>query len=90
MEVELVIMQAKYCEDGRFQSHSLTSWLRISEMFPDNLPKISKNEYFVGNFFNMTYIEGDFVNMYSNNNMNTFIKVEGILNRATSHNLNHV
>jgi hypothetical protein len=43
MEVKLVRMQAKYYEDGRFRSHGLTSWLRISKMFPDNLPKMAEN-----------------------------------------------
>ncbi len=43
MEVELVRTQAEYCEDGRFQSHNLTSWPKISEMFPNNLSKIVEN-----------------------------------------------
>jgi hypothetical protein len=43
MEAKLVRLQAKYHEDGKFQSHGLTSWLRISEMFPDNLPRMQKN-----------------------------------------------
>jgi hypothetical protein len=43
MEAKLVRLQAKYCEDGRFQSHSLTPWLKIFEMFPDNLPKMQEN-----------------------------------------------
>jgi hypothetical protein len=43
MEMKLVKMQVKYREDGRFQSHNLTSWPKISEMFFNNLPKIVKN-----------------------------------------------
>jgi hypothetical protein len=43
MEAKLIRLQAKYQEDGRFQSHGLTSWLRISEMFLDNLPKMQEN-----------------------------------------------
>jgi hypothetical protein len=38
MEVELVRKQAEYHENGKFQSHGLTSWAMISEMFSDNLP----------------------------------------------------
>ncbi len=34
---------SRYHEDGRFQSHSLTSWLKISKMFLDNLPKMQEN-----------------------------------------------
>jgi hypothetical protein len=34
VEAKIVRLQAKHHEDGRFQSHGLTSWLRISEMFP--------------------------------------------------------
>jgi hypothetical protein len=44
----------------------------------------------VGRFFNITYVEGDYLNIYSNNDIITFMKVEGILNHAISHNLNHV
>jgi hypothetical protein len=43
MEVNLVRMQAEYHEDGKFQSHNLTSWPRISEMFLNNLPKMMNN-----------------------------------------------
>jgi hypothetical protein len=43
MEMEFVRMQAEYCENGRFQSHSLTSWLKMFEMFLDNLPKMVEN-----------------------------------------------
>jgi hypothetical protein len=43
MEAECVRMQTKYCEDERFQSHSLTSWPKIFKMFPDNLPKMPEN-----------------------------------------------
>jgi hypothetical protein len=40
MEAKLIRMQAEYLEDGRFQSHGLTSWPKISKMFHDNLPKM--------------------------------------------------
>jgi hypothetical protein len=43
MEAKLIKMQAEYCEDGRFQSHNLTSWPKISKMFFDDLPKMAKN-----------------------------------------------
>jgi hypothetical protein len=43
MEVELVRMQAKYHEDGRFRSHGLTSWPRIFEMFLNSLLKFQEN-----------------------------------------------
>jgi hypothetical protein len=43
MEAEFIKMQAEYCENGRFQSHNLTSWPRISKMFLDNLPKMVEN-----------------------------------------------
>jgi hypothetical protein len=43
MEAELVKMHVKYCEDGKFQSHDLTLWPRISEMFSNNLSKMAKN-----------------------------------------------
>jgi hypothetical protein len=43
MEAKLIRLQAKYYEDGRFQSHGLTSWLRIFEMFFDNLPRMQEN-----------------------------------------------
>jgi hypothetical protein len=43
MEAKLIKMQAEYCEDGRFQSHNLTSWPMISEMFLDNLRKMAEN-----------------------------------------------
>jgi len=43
MDSDLVRMHVKYREDGRFQSHDLTSWSRISEMFPHNLPKMAEN-----------------------------------------------
>jgi hypothetical protein len=44
MEVKFIRMQAEYRENGRFKSHNLTSWPKISEMFPNNLPKMTKNE----------------------------------------------
>jgi hypothetical protein len=43
MEAKLIRMQAEYREDGRFRSHGLTSWPRISEMFPDSLPNMQEN-----------------------------------------------
>jgi hypothetical protein len=43
MEVECVKMQMKYCEDERFQSYSLTSWPKISKMFPKKLSKMLEN-----------------------------------------------
>jgi hypothetical protein len=43
MEAELVKMHVKYCEDGKFQSHDLTLWPRISEMFSNNLSKMAEN-----------------------------------------------
>jgi hypothetical protein len=43
MEVELIKMQVEYRENGRFQSHGLTSWPRIFEMIFDNLPKMVEN-----------------------------------------------
>jgi hypothetical protein len=36
-------MQAKYHEDGKFQSHGLTSWPKIFEMYPDSLLKFQEN-----------------------------------------------
>jgi hypothetical protein len=36
-------MQAKYHEDGKFQSHGLTSWPRIFKMFPNSLLKFQDN-----------------------------------------------
>jgi hypothetical protein len=42
MEAKLVKMQAEYRENGRFLSHSSTSWPRISKMFPYNLPNLPK------------------------------------------------
>jgi len=33
-------IEAKYCDDQKFQSHDFTSWPRIFEMFLDNLPKM--------------------------------------------------
>ncbi len=36
-------MQVEYHKDGRFQSHDLTSWPKISEMFLNNLPKMEEN-----------------------------------------------
>jgi hypothetical protein len=36
-------MQVEYYEDGRFRSHGLTSWPKIFEMFPNNLPKMPRN-----------------------------------------------
>jgi hypothetical protein len=44
MEAKLIRMQVEYREDGRFQSHSLTSWPRISKMFLDNLAEMVENE----------------------------------------------
>ncbi len=43
MKAKRVRMQAQYHEDERFQSHGLTSWPHISEMFLDNLTKMAKN-----------------------------------------------
>jgi hypothetical protein len=43
MEVELIRMQVEYHEDGKFQSHDLTLWPKISKMFPNNLPKMQEN-----------------------------------------------
>jgi hypothetical protein len=47
MEVKLVRMQAKYREDGRFQSHGLTSWPRISEILTI-YPRWRKMEALIG------------------------------------------
>jgi hypothetical protein len=41
MEAEFVKMQAEYYENGRFQSHNLTSWLRISKMFPEMVENVN-------------------------------------------------
>jgi hypothetical protein len=43
VEVKLIKMQVEYHEDGKFQSHNLTLWPRISKMFLDNLPKMQEN-----------------------------------------------
>jgi hypothetical protein len=43
MEAKLIKMQVEYREEGRFRSHGLTSWPRISEMFPDSLPNMQEN-----------------------------------------------
>jgi hypothetical protein len=50
IEAKLTRMQEKYHENGRFQSHhdrnfrkTRTSWHRIFEMFPENLPKMQEN-----------------------------------------------
>jgi len=39
-EMNLVHIQAKYHDDRNFQSHGLTSWPKIFEMFLNNLPKM--------------------------------------------------
>jgi hypothetical protein len=43
LEVEIIRMQAECHEDGRFQSHGLTSWPKISKIFLDNLLKMLEN-----------------------------------------------
>jgi hypothetical protein len=40
MEMNLMCIQAKHHDDRKFQSHGLTSWPKIFEMFSNNLPKM--------------------------------------------------
>jgi hypothetical protein len=42
MEVDFIWIQVGYCEDGKFESHSLTSWPRISNFFVNSLLKLQQ------------------------------------------------
>ncbi len=44
METNLVHIQVEYHDDRKFQSHGLTSWPKIFEMFSNNLPKMQDIE----------------------------------------------